>query len=716
MLIFRHSDWSGTEIIILRLHIKRIFCQAWFQFYLPCNHAGFKEKPTGRAARSCAKRIVQLMLPKWHGHLALNQKQNWLVSGAYLQTHSDWSGTEIIILRLHIKCIFCQAWFRFCPPCNHVGFKEKPTERVARSCAKRIKNKAPLPSDKTCYVAWTSNAQSEPELALSGAYLQTFRLERHRNHHLETSYQVHLLSSLVSILPALQPCWVQGKTHRACCPVMCQKNCATHATQAIKNNAQLPSDKTCYVAWTSSSQSEAELACIWCLSSDTFRLERHRNHHLETSYQVHLLSRLVSILPALQPCWVQGKTYRACCPVMCQKNRATHATQAIKNNAQLPSDKTCYVAWTSNAQSEPELALSGAYLQTHSDWSGTEIIILRLHIKCIFCQAWFQFYLPCNHAGFKEKPTGRAARSCAKRIVQLMLPKPSKITHNFHLTRRAMWHGHLALNQKQNWLVSGAYLQTHSDWSGTEIIILRLHIKCIFCQAWFRFCPPCNHVGFKEKPTERVARSCAKRIKNKAPLPSDKTCYVAWTSNAQSEAELACIWCLSSDIQTGAAQKSSSWDFISSASSVKLGFDSTCLATMLDSRKNQQGVLPGPCAKRIVQLMLPKPSKINAQLPFDKTCYVAWTSRAQSEAEMHMFRHSDWSGTENHYLETSYQAHLLSSLVSILPALRPCWVQGKTYRACCPVMCQKNRATHATQAIKNNAQLPSDKTCCGMDI
>ena len=164
------------------------------------------------------------------------------------------------------------------------------------------------------------------------AYLQTFRLERHRNHYLETSYQAHLLSSLVSILPALQPCWVQGKTYRACCPVMCQKNRATHATQAIKNNAQLPSDKTCYVAWTSSSQSEAELACIWCLSSDTFRLERHRNHHLETSYQVHLLSSLVLILPALQ----------------------------------------------------------------------------------------------CNHVGFKEKPTERLARSCAKRIVQLMLPKPSK--------------------------------------------------------------------------------------------------------------------------------------------------------------------------------------------------------------------------------------------------------------------------------------------------
>ena len=185
-----------TEIIILRLHIKRIFCQAWFQSYPPCNHAGFKEKPTGRVAQSCAKRIVQLMLPKpskithnfhltrcalQHGHLALNQKQNWLVSGAYLQT---------------------------------------------------------------------------------------FRLERHRNHHLETSYQVHLLSSLVSILPALQPCWVQGKTHRACCPVMCQKNRATHAAQAIKNNAQLRSDKMCSAAWTSSAQSEAELACIWCLSSD----------------------------------------------------------------------------------------------------------------------------------------------------------------------------------------------------------------------------------------------------------------------------------------------------------------------------------------------------------------------------------------------------------------------------------------------------------------
>ena len=212
--------------------------------------------------------------------------------------HSDWSGTEIIILRLHIKCIFCQAWFRFYLPCNHVGFKEKPTGRAARSCAKRI---------------------------------------------------------------------------------------------------------------------------------------------------VQLM------LP-----------------------------KPSKINAQLPFDKTCYVAWTTRAQSEAEM-----HIFRHSDWSGTEIIILRLHIKRIFCQAWFQFYLPCNHAGFKEKPTGRAARSCAKRIVQLMLPKPSKITHNFHLTRRAMWHGHLALNQKQNWLVSGAYLQTHSDWSGTEIIILRLHIKCIFCQAWF---------------------------------------------------------------------------------------------------------------------------------------------------------------------------------------------------------------------------------------
>ena len=235
---------------------------------------GSRKKSTERVVRSCAKRIVQLMLPKpskithnfhltrramWHGHLALNQKQNWLVSGAYLQT---------------------------------------------------------------------------------------VRLERHRNHHLETSYQVHLLSSLVSNSTRLATMLRSRKTHRTCSPVMCQKNRATHATQAIKNNAQLPSDKMCSAAWTSSSQSEAELACIWCLSSDTFRLERHRNHHLETSYQVHLLSSLVSILPALQPCCVQGKTHRACCP------------------APLPSDKTCYVAWTSNAQSEAELALSGAYLQT----------------------------------------------------------------------------------------------------------------------------------------------------------------------------------------------------------------------------------------------------------------------------------------------------------------------------------------------------------------
>ena len=271
---------------------------------------------------------------------ALNQKQNWLVSGAYLQTHSDWSGTEIIILRLHIKCIFCQDWFRFYPPCNHVGFKEKPTERVARSCAKRIKNNAQLPSDKTCYVAWTSNAQSEAELALSGAYLQTFRLERHGNHHLETSYQEHLLSSLVSILPVLQPCWVQGKTYRASCPVMCQKNCATHATQAIKitHNFHL-TRRAMWHGHLALNQKQN-----WLVSGaylQTFRLERHRNHYLETSYQAHLLSSLVSILPALQPCWVQGKTYRACCPVMCQKNRATHATQ---------------VAWTSSSQSEAELA------------------------------------------------------------------------------------------------------------------------------------------------------------------------------------------------------------------------------------------------------------------------------------------------------------------------------------------------------------------------
>ena len=408
-------------------------------------------------------------------------------------------------------------------------------------------------------MAWTSSSQSEAELACIWCLSSdTFRLERNRNHHLETSYQVHLLSRLVSILPALQPCWVQGKTYRACCPVMCQKNRATHATQAIKNNAQLPSDKTCYVAWTSSSQSEAELACIWCLSSDTFRLERHRNHHLETSYQVHLLSRLVSILPALQPCWVQGKTYRACCPVMCQKNRATHATQAIKNNAQLPSDKTCYVAWTSSSQSEAELAciwcLSSDTFRLERHRNHHLETSYQVHLLSSLVSI-----LPALQPCWIQGKTYRACcpvmcqKNCATHATQAI-----KITHNFHLTRRAMWHGHLALNQKQNWLVSGAYLQTHSDWSGTEIIILRLHIKCIFCQAWFRFCPPCNHVGFKEKPTERVARSCAKRIKNKAPLPSDKTCYVAWTSNARSEAELACIWCLSSDIQTGAAQKSSS--------------------------------------------------------------------------------------------------------------------------------------------------------------
>ena len=362
-------------------------------------------------------------------------------------------------------------------------------------------------------------------------------------------------------------------------------------------------------AWTSSSQSEAELACIWCLSSDTFRLERHRNHHLETSYQVHLLSRLVSILPALQPCWVQGKTYRACCPVMCQKNRATHATQAIKNNAQLPSDKTCYVAWTSSSQSEAELAciwcLSSDTFRLERHRNHHLETSYQVHLLSSLVSI-----LPALQPCWIQGKTYRACcpvmcqKNCATHATQAI-----KITHNFHLTRRAMWHGHLALNQKQNWLVSGAYLQTHSDWSGTEIIILRLHIKCIFCQAWFRFCPPCNHVGFKEKPTERVARSCAKRIKNKAPLPSDKTCYVAWTSNARSEAELACIWCLSSDIQTGAAQKSSSWDFISSASSVKLGFDSTCLATMLDSRKNQQGVLPGHVPKESCNSCYPSHQK-----------------------------------------------------------------------------------------------------------
>ena len=265
----------------------------------------------------------------WHGHLTLNQKQNWLYL-VLIFRHSDWSGTEIIILRLHIKSIFCQAWFQFYPSCNPCWVQGK-THRASCPvmCQKNCATHATQAIKITHNFHLTRRAMWHGHLALnqkqnwlvSGAYLQTFRLERHRNHYLETSYQAHLLSSLVSILPALQPCWVQGKTYRACCPVMCQKNRATHATQAIKNNAQLPSDKTCYVAWTSSSQSEAELACIWCLSSDTFRLERHRNHHLETSYQVHLLSSLVSILPALQPCWVQGKTHRACCPVMCQKNQ-----------------------------------------------------------------------------------------------------------------------------------------------------------------------------------------------------------------------------------------------------------------------------------------------------------------------------------------------------------------------------------------------------------
>ena len=135
-----------------------------------------------------------------------------------------------------------------------------------------------------------------------------------------------------------------------------EKNRATQCTQAIKNDAPVSCVKMCAVAWTTRAQSEAELACIWCLSSDTFRLERHRNHHLETSYQVHLLSSLVSILPALPPCWVQGKTNRACCPVMCQKNRATQCTQAIKNDAPLPCVKMCFVAWTTRAQSEAEVA------------------------------------------------------------------------------------------------------------------------------------------------------------------------------------------------------------------------------------------------------------------------------------------------------------------------------------------------------------------------
>ena len=353
---------------------------------------------------------------------------------------------------------------------------------------------------------------------VSGAYLQRFRLERHRNHHLETSYQVHLLSSLVLILPALQPCWVQGKTHRTCCPVMCQKNRATHAAQAIKNNAQLPSDKMCPPAWTSSSQSEAELACIWCLSSD------------------------------------------------------------IQTGAAQKSSSWDFISSASSVK----LGFNSTRLATM--------------------------------LGSRKNPQS---------VLPGHVPKESKIRHHFHLTRRAMWHGHLTLNQKQNWLYL-VLIFRHSDWSGTEIIILRLHIKCIFCQARFQFYPPCNHVGFKEKPTERVARSCAKRIKNKAPLPSDKTCYVAWTSNAQSEAELAL-----------------------------------------------------------------------------------------SGAYLQTFR---LERHRNHHLETSYQVHLLSSLVLILPALQPCCVQGKTHRACCLVMCQKNRATHATQAIKLHTTSIWQDVLCSMDI
>ena len=383
-----------------------------------------------------------------------------------------------------------------------LGSRKNPQSVLPGHVPKESKINAQLPSDKTCYVAWTSNAQSEAELALSGAYLQTFRLERHGNHHLETSYQEHLLSSLVSILPVLQPCWVQGKTHRASCPVMCQKNCATHATQAIKitHNFHL-TRRAMWHGHLALNQKQN-----WLVSGaylQTFRLERHRNHYLETSYQAHLLSSLVSILPALQPCWVQGKTYRACCPVMCQKNRATHATQAIKNNAQLPSDKTCYVAWTSSSQSEAELAciwcLSSDTFRLERHRNHHLETSYQVHLLSSLVSI-----LPALQPCWVQ---GKTHRACCPVIV----PKESKIRHHFHLTRRAMWHGHLTLNQKQNWLYL-VLIFRHSDWSGTEIIILRLHIKCIFCQAWFQFYLPCNHVGFKEKPTERAARSCAKRI------------------------------------------------------------------------------------------------------------------------------------------------------------------------------------------------------------
>ena len=181
-------------------------------------------------------------------------------------------------------------------------------KELCNSCYPSHQNNAQLPSDKTCYVAWTSSSQSEAELACIwclSSDIQTGAAQK--------SLSWDFISSASSVKlgfnsTCLATMLGSRKTYRACCPVMCQKNRATHATQAIKNNAQLPSDKTCYVAWTSSSQSEAELACIWCLSSDTFRLERHRNHHLETSYQVHLLSSLVS-MPHSTSCQMEVVRY-----------------------------------------------------------------------------------------------------------------------------------------------------------------------------------------------------------------------------------------------------------------------------------------------------------------------------------------------------------------------------------------------------------------------
>ena len=131
----------------------------------------------------------------------------------------------------------------------------------------------------------------------------------------------------------------------------------------------------------------------------------------------------------------------------------------------------------------------------------------------IFCQAWFQFYLPCNHAGFKEKPTGRAARSCAKRIVQLMLPKPSKITHNFHLTRRAVAWTSSSQSEAELaciWCLSSDTfrLERHRNHHLETSYQVHLLSSLVLILPALQ----CNHVGFKEKPTERLARSCAKRI------------------------------------------------------------------------------------------------------------------------------------------------------------------------------------------------------------